>query len=218
MGYKGVAYTVTEVDRLKVPEGDYKHASPTGKFPAILDDGKSIWDSTDILYHIEQNYDGPKLIPDNPRDAAIAHAIEEWADESLYFYEVLMRLGWKHNQGPMLDYLVSSMPGVPREQLEAMVDENVGNLTNLQGVGRKPREQILSDVARHFEALDNLLDQRQWLVGDTPSIADFAVIGQMTALLFATECQEALAKTENIASWIDRLKEIAPMDTAIETS
>ncbi len=214
MGYKRIAYRVTEVERLQVPQGKYKHVSPTGKFPAILDGDKAIWDSTDILHHIDQNYDGPAVIPTNPRDAAMAHAIEEWADESLYFYEILMRLAWKHNQGPMIDALAASMPNVPREQLEAMVDDNVGKLVEAQGIGKKPREQILSDLDRHFGALDALLDGHDWLVGNTPSIADFAVIGQLTALLYAKEGNEALAQTRNVEGWIARLQDIAPLEAA----
>ena len=82
MGHKGIAYRVTEVERLQIPQGEYKHVSPTGKFPAILDGEKAIWDSTDIVHHVDQSYAGPAVVTSNPRNAAMAHAIEEWADES----------------------------------------------------------------------------------------------------------------------------------------
>lgn len=81
LNYKGLDFEIREVGRAKVAQGDYGHVSPTGKFPAIQDGDTAVWDSTDILYHLEAAHGGPSLIPAVARDAALAHAIEEWADE-----------------------------------------------------------------------------------------------------------------------------------------
>ena len=75
-----------------------------------------------------------------------------------------MRLAWKHDQGSVIGGLAASMPNAPGEQLEAMVGDNVDKLFEAQGIGQKPREQILSDLDRHFGALDALLDGHDWLI------------------------------------------------------
>ena len=212
LNYKGVAFESHDVARAKVAEGEYKHVSPTGKFPAIMDDEQAVWDSTDIIYHLEANHGGPSLVPSNARNAAIAHAIEEWADESLYFYEMTMRLTWEHNLEAALDEFSKSLPGVPREQLRPMIIQATTQLTQAQGVGRKPKEQVVADVERHFAALDALLNGSDWLVGDAISFADLAVMGQLTALRYAQEAEAALESTSNILDWIDRVNSVAPRD------
>ena len=154
LAYKGLAYDVHEVDRPAVPGGQYVAVSPTGKFPAIDHDGQTVWDSTDIVLHLDHAFPDRRLIPADPRDAAFAHVLEDWADESLYFYEMTMRLAWAHNLDASLDEFSAGMPGVPREHLRKGILEGVGALTKAQGLGRKPPEQVTADVERHFAALD----------------------------------------------------------------
>ena len=215
LNYKGIAFDVHEVDRARAREGEYRSVSPTGKFPAILDDGKPVWDSTDIVHYLEAKGEGPSLVPSKPREAALAHAIEEWADESLYFYEMTVRLSWEHNLEAALDEFTETMPGVPKPQAKELILKSVGQLTRAQGVGRKPREQVVADIHRHFGALNALLDGRDWLVGDSLSYADLAVIAQLNALLYAEEAQAAVATldasgNDNVTRWMRRVGAAAP--------
>ena len=213
LNFKGIAFDVHEVARAKVGEGAYKDVSPTGKFPVIVDDGQAVWDSTDIIFHLERKHLGPNLVPSDPREAAIAHTIEEWADESLYFYEMTMRLSWEHNLEAALDEFAESMPGVPKPQLKTMILNGVAQLTQAQGVGRKPRDQVVGDVERHLGALNALLKGRDWVVGDALSYADLAVIGQLNALLYAEEARAALSAlqdSDEITPWMRRLDRVAP--------
>ena len=210
LNFKKLEFEVVEVDRLRVSSGDYDDVSPTGKFPAIKDGVESIWDSTDIIFHLEKKYPEHPLVPHDKRDAGLAHAIEEWADESLYFYEMTMRLSWDHNLEAGLDEFSAGMPGVPREQLRTMILESVGQLAHAQGIGRKPRDQIVADVKRHFDALDSLLEATGWVVGEQISYADLAVVSQVNALLYAREAQEMFAETTHVQNWMDRIDAVAP--------
>ncbi|MXX28833.1 MAG: hypothetical protein F4Z45_03775, partial [Gammaproteobacteria bacterium] len=82
-----------------------------------------------------------------------------------------------------------------------------------QGVGRKPRDQVVGDVERHLGALNALLKGRDWVVGDALSYADLAVIGQLNALLYAEEARAALSAlqdSDEITPWMQRLDRIAP--------
>ncbi|MDE0192212.1 MAG: glutathione S-transferase family protein [Gammaproteobacteria bacterium] len=210
LNYKGISFDIHEVARARVAERHYERVSPTGKFPTIEDGDTIVWDSTDILYHLERAHGGPPLVPSSARDAALAHAIEEWADESLYFYEMTMRLTWEHNLDAALDEFARTLPGVPKPRLKSLIVEAATGLTEAQGVGRKPRDQVVRDVVRHFEALDGLLDGRTWLVGDALSIADLAVIAQVNALRYAKEAEAALTGTHHVLGWIDRVDLAAP--------
>ena len=46
LGYKALAYDIHEVERSAMPAGRYAAISPTGKFPVIDHDGRTIADST----------------------------------------------------------------------------------------------------------------------------------------------------------------------------
>lgn len=212
LNYAQLSFDAHEVIRADVPNGTYKKVSPTGKFPALLDDETPVWDSTDILIHINGLSPALPIIPIDAKQQAFAHVIEDWADESIYFYEVLMRLSWPHNLENALEEFAESMPHVPRDQLKNLIVEGTTKLTSAQGLGRKPKEQIIEDVRRHFFALEQLLNGENWLAGTShPSNADFAVSGQLSALLYAKEAKEIYENCEQIKAWLSRLDEVAPI-------
>ena len=146
LNYKDLSFEVHEVTRAKVPEGAYAEISATGKFPAIRDGDVVVQDSTDILDYLDRTYPEKLVRPTDAREAALAHVFEDWADESLYFYEMTARLAWEHNLKSGLGEFATSMPDIPREQLKKMILEGVGQLTSAQGIGRKSRETVVADI------------------------------------------------------------------------
>ena len=212
LNYKGLAFEVHEVARAKVAEGAYADVSTTGKFPALKDGETVVQDSTDILEYLDRAYPDKPVRPTDPGDAALAHVFEEWADESLYFYEMTARLSWEHNLETCLDGFMASMPGMPRDQLKKAILDGVGQLTAAQGVGRKPRETVVADIQRHFKSLDQILQNKEWLVGDRLSSADLAVVCQINALLDAQEARSALEETSKVKDWMARIDDTAPQN------
>jgi len=49
------------------PDPGFRAASPLGKMPAMHDDGYDLADSTAICHYVDAAYDGPRLIPEDPR-------------------------------------------------------------------------------------------------------------------------------------------------------
>lgn len=206
--YKGLEFVESNVPRDRVAE--LAHISPTGKFPAIEDGAVAICDSTDIIRHLDRRYRTKPLIPGDARQAGLAHALEEWADESLYFYEMAVRLTWEHNLERAMPEFEREFPGVPTEQLKTRIMEGAGNLVRTQGLGRKSRSQVMSDLLRHFEALDGLLETSEWLAGPVISVADLAVLAQLNAMLYADEARAMLEASKNIKAWMARTNAVAP--------
>lgn len=206
--YKKIEYELHEVPRAKAAE--YSRVSPTGKFPAIDDDGTAVWDSTDIAYYLEAKAPERKLLPDDPRDAAIVHVIEDWADESLYFYEITMRVAWEHNAPKVAAEFAATMPGMTAEQVLPLVTAAAQDLTTKQGLGRKPQDQVVRDVERHVKALEGLLGSGDWLVGSALTLADIAVAVELNALEYAREGEEILKASAPVSAWRARVDEIAP--------
>lgn len=213
LNYKKIEFETHEVDRAKAAAGEYSRVSKVGKFPAIDHDGTIIQDSTDILEYLDATFKDRPLAPQTIRDSALAAIIEDWADESLYFYEITVRLAWAHNLDRALDEFAPSFPHLSRDDLRAYFLDAAGKLSAAQGVGRKSRSTIIRDLERHFGALDDLLEGQNWLLGDTLSAADISATAQVSALLYADEARTIVEQCRNIAAWRDRLDLLAPSET-----
>ena len=100
LSFKGLDYNIEEVNRLKTKQ--YRDVSPFAKFPAIDIDGNKFCDSTDIAYALDEAFPEKRIIPEDDLLRSKVHIMEDWADESLYFYEMTMRVSWKHNAKKML--------------------------------------------------------------------------------------------------------------------
>jgi glutathione S-transferase len=208
LAYKGVTYRTIEVERTKIAE--LKAISPCGKLPALEHAGRAVWDSTTIAYYLDETFPEPRLVPMDPKAAALVHVFEDWADESLYFYEVTMRLAWPHNIDQVLREFAVGLPGVPLETIRARVLDGAQTVTQAQGLGRKARAEVTEDVRRHFLALDRLLGHGGWLIGDQLTLADIAVGAQVGALLYAQEVEAMFATALHVRDWLARLDAIAP--------
>ena len=69
----------------------------TGKVPAVEIDDDFITDSTDIAHALDERFPDPPLLPADPHQRGLVHAIEDWADESLYFIGLYYR--WFEAEG-----------------------------------------------------------------------------------------------------------------------
>jgi glutathione S-transferase len=208
LAFKGVDFRTVEVERAKIAE--LQAISPHGKLPAIEHAGRAVWDSTLIAYYLDETFAGPRLVPADPQAAALVHVFEDWADESLYFYEVTMRLAWPHNLDAVLPDFAVGLPGLPLETIRARVLEAAQAGVRAQGLGRKTNAEIAEDAARHFRALNRLLERGGWLVGDQPTLADIAVGAQVGALLDAQEVEPLFAAAPQVQDWMARLDAVAP--------
>jgi len=206
---KGLDFTLHEVPRAEIAK--YAWVSPTGKLPAIDHDGHAVWDSTDIAHYLEAHFPDPPLLPRDRAERARVHVLEDWADESLYFYEMTMRLAWEHNaRRKVVHEFVATMPGISVEAALAHITKAVGAITTTQGLGRKPRSQVVLDAERHLEAIDGLVAEGDWLVGDHPTLADLAVASQVDALRYAEEAEAVVARLPALQAWIRRVDQVAP--------
>lgn len=203
---KGVEYRVREV-----PVGSalsaVRRINPAGKLPCLEHDGRFVADSTDIAYYLERTFPTPPLLPVDPAQRGLCHVFEDWADESLYFYEMRLRFTLPHNARRWVPALVHADNALVRLLAPRLVPRMMRRLTRQQGVGRKSVGQVLVDVERHVEALGAWLGPRDWLVGDALSLADLAVFAQLDCLRGAQEGGEILAQNERVASWMDRVDE-----------
>lgn len=203
MRLKGIAWDSVEVPL--APPGKYKAVSPTGKFPAVdFGGGKIVVDSSEIIAHLESLVPTPALIPADPAARADALILEDWADESLYFFDIVMR-NWPQNRDLFIDDLLHAETGLKRSVIANFIPGTIRKIGTTQGLGRKSQAQVTADLARHYDCLAGRLGQRDWLVGDTISIADLGVRAMVFVLDRTIEGKALSAARPVLAAWSARV-------------
>jgi glutathione S-transferase len=201
--YKGIEFRVREM--LFSQQEANLEVSPTHKFPVIEVDGARVVDSTDIAYYLEERFPRPPLIPDDPAERAHMHIIEDWADESLFPYDMAMRFLWEHNVPLVIDdifkYETPEFQKLVADTVPAQVREQLVR----QGLGRKDRDAILRDVRRHVQAVDALVSRSDWLIGGALSYADIAVRAMFYVIGRAVEGAEMFREHPAILDWQARV-------------
>lgn len=208
--YRRREVKIAEVGRLK------KTVSPTGKYPALEIAGRRIVDSTDIALEIEALFPDPAIYPADPRRRALAHMIEDWADESLYFYEMTMRFTWPENAKRFIPSLLKAEGAFLKAVGPRLVPGALGRIVKAQGVGRKTKGQILAEVERHTEAVSAWLGEDAWLAGGALSIADIAVFVQLACIRQTPEGAAIIGRFPAVEDWMARTDKATGDSTAVE--
>ena len=191
-----ILQTITRVNRL----------NPISRVPTLDDDGKVIANSADIARHLEERFPEPPLVPHATAERALVQILEDWADQSLYFYEARLRFTFAANVERTADLLLAGEEaGLIRRIGALAAPRTMRNILAKQGIGRKSEEEVLRDVARHAEAIAGWLGTREWLVGDRLTLADIAVFAQLAAIRATNEGEKILTAQPTVLSWMERV-------------
>jgi glutathione S-transferase len=204
LNWKRIAYTIHEVPLLEALTS-YKKVNRIGKVPALEVDGRVVADSTDIAYYLDERWPERPLLPRDPADRALCHFLEDWADESLYFYELRLRFTFPRNRARWITALLAHDNAVMRAVGGPVVGSSVARSCRAQGVGRKPEEMVLRDVDRHLDALGAWLAGKSWLVGAGLCLADLAVFAQLRCIDCAEEGHARIEARPVVRDWMARV-------------
>ncbi len=199
--FKGIAFQIREVSLV----AGMQH-SHTGKLPAIVLDGQNIDDSTQIAHALERLFPEPRLIPRDPAARALCHVLEDWADESLYFYEMGLHFSFAENVNRRLEKLTQQESPLRRRLLKRVLPRILRTYLWAQGTGRRGRARILEDVTRHVQSLADLLERREYLVSDELTLADIAVCVQLNAMCETQAGRDICARQPRVTSWLARVR------------
>jgi glutathione S-transferase len=205
--YKKVPFETREVTLFDVTSGALRRRNGTGKLPTLEHDGRLIADSSDIARYLEERFPERPLVPRDARLAAECHLLEDWADESLYFYEVYLRFLVPENARRWIPALLHADGAPLRTIAPLVVPRALRQTLDQQGLGRKTLAQVLADVERHVGALDAKLDGRAWLVGDSITLADIAVFAQLFCVQGAVEGARVLDAHPAVVAWMKRVED-----------
>lgn len=202
LSYKKIPFDTYEWPLTEVPR--IQERNPTGKLPFVEWDGEIIADSTDIALAVEERVPEPALIPHDPLQRALVLALEDWADESLYFYEMCLRFGGD-DFDRTFSKVAAGLPEEMRSMMAPMLRENFRQVTSTQGVGRKPKEQLIRDVERLFDVIEELQRPTGFVVGSSLSLADIAIVCQAECISDSQIGAGALARRPALQEYFRRI-------------
>jgi glutathione S-transferase len=183
--------------------------SPKGQIPFIvLDDGQAIADSTFIRFHIEQEYGVDLDEGLDPVERATALAVEMLCEHQLAPAATYFRWMVPENFAKGPAHFFDGMPDGQREAVIADVLARVKAAFMARGVGRHTIPEITALATRAFKAIETIMGDKPYLMGDAPCGADaflFAcLIGSMTPY-FDTPGRDAALKFPTLAAYVSRM-------------
>jgi glutathione S-transferase len=155
--------------------------APKGKAPYLVDGDKIIADSHFILRHLETahgvDFSGGYAAEELAKGWAVARMLEE----HLYFLSIQYR--WLDDanfwKGPYQFF--SDAPGPIRPIIARVVRSKVRKTQHMQGLGRHTADERLILGKGDVDAVEAMLGDKSYFLGDQPSGVDASVCGFLWA-------------------------------------
>lgn len=190
---------------------DFSRWNPqTKKMPVIELEGTRTYDSTLIIRRLDELVPEPPLTASDNATAAAQRHLEDWADESLYWYGMALR--WKpKNMRATSAQIFGTLPTAARAIASLILPRQIRATTLAQGLGRLPEELLIGELARHLDDLVTILGEQPFFFADRPSIADLAVYGQFQMLGSGPtpEAAALISERQALVSHMDRVEAAA---------
>lgn len=203
---KGLDFKAHEIDlaRQEQHSAEYLRLSPQGVVPALLHDGRALYESGTICEYLDAVYPDPPLCPDDPYERALMRNWVRYVDGLI---GNLIRFNWRHG-------LQQRAAAMSDAELEAMIAKipSAERREAWRRVARRPYTEDELDEARAnlVKMLDRMEEMMQdgWLVGGQFGLADIATAP--FAIRIAEEiAPDAMSETARpkVAAWWEALQE-----------
>jgi glutathione S-transferase len=146
---KGIDFEVHEVDLSNKSE-EFLSVSPYGKVPVLSVNGTYLYESNVVNEYLDEVYDSPKLMPQNPEERALVRSWMAFADA--YFFASVYRV----RMGLQRGYSEDEIQGVKEKLYDALLRLE----HQLEGGEYLVGEYTLADIAHagNFHRLRELAE------------------------------------------------------------
>ena len=215
---KGIPYQFVSMT-MSTFEGEIRQQTGIAQMPALqLGDGRWMTDSTPIIDWFETEHPTPAITPTDPVQRFFSLLLEDYADE--WLWRPAMHFRWYNDEGAMYASrrLVNTMgadaPG-PGFIKRFMIRRRQRNYTVGDGITEQNRLAVESIYDRNLAALEAILQQRPYLLGASPSLADIGFMGSMFRHFGEDPLPSEIMRQSApaVAEWIARLWNYKPAQT-----
>jgi glutathione S-transferase len=184
LDYKGLEYRKIEVTP-GVGQLELFRLSGQRQVPVLKDGETYVADSTEIAFYLERKYPEKPIIPAEPVARGQCLLMEEWADESLGSKgEVAFVGAFNQNQNFRTAFLPRETPNFLKSLVEAVPGDILTLLGTGVGFGQEAVKDAQKALKQDLAALCLILENRPYLLGEEPTLADLTVAALSTLLKF----------------------------------
>ena len=177
LDYKQLPYKTVEVTP-GVGQIDLLQLSGQRKAPVLKDGNEVIPDSTAIARYLDEKYPDRPLMPTDPKLKGLCLALEDWADESLGIQGRKAMIGaFSQHPNFRTALLPVNTPDLVKNLVGAVPGDVLGFFGAGVGFGPDDVKEAITILKQALESLCLMLQDGAYLVGDQPTLADFAVAG-----------------------------------------
>jgi len=168
--------------------------SGTRLMPVVVTpEGEWLWDSTPIAFEMDRRFPESALLPPDPVLAVTARILEDFFDEWPTRHAVHFRWLYGEDIAVAGESIARDLAGIPQdaapdEEGRALVDRAKTTVAEWGrrtaesvGAGAHARGEIENDWIRLVELLEQHVRRHSFLLGDRPSLPDFALFGALHA-------------------------------------
>ena len=222
MNYKGIPYK-----RMRVNMNAYMNVIPEKVgmtiIPVLLTPNDEVMqDTTPIMESMEAEYPEKSCIPTDARLAFFMWLLEEFADEYAVRFSMHYRWGNELNRDALSHRLARTMcygvPDIHPSQASSMIlDRQSGFDTALGLTSNEIRDSLDQQLLDLLAILDKHFESYQFLLGNKPSLADFALYGHLFAHLFNDPYSARIMEHHGArtCNWMDTITEFGDTRGAI---
>jgi glutathione S-transferase len=192
MGFKGLSWGSVKIPVI-MPKPDVVALTGGYRKTPVMQVGADVYCDTALIARlIDQYQPTPSLYP---ASAPLAPILAQWADSTLFWTAIpyaMQPVGAAH-----------IFQGVPPEVLKAFAADRAPFTA---GMKRQTGADATAALGQYLSTLDTqLADDRPWLLGDAPSIADFAVAHCCWYVRRAGPLADILKPLQRLSDWLDRM-------------
>ncbi len=208
--YKGVPYSLhgmpyDRADELKEKVGSIQ-------MPIVdREDGRWMSDTSPILLELEKELPERPIVPEDPVVAFIALLLEDYADEWLWRSAMHYRWSYRYSRELLSNILVdeiSTPVPFPRFIVRRMIRRRqIKYFTKRDGVTAETWDHVEQGYFNALDGLSRVLEERPYLLGSKPSIADFGFMAPMFRHFSQDPDPEEIMRTRAplVYEWVARM-------------
>jgi len=181
--------------------------APKQKLPVLIDGGKTIADSDFIRAHLETSCNIDFDAGLTPEQRATSRAVIRMVEEHLYFALVCDRWLNDANWAQVRVRFFSKIPAPIRGFITKQIRKQVRAQVTAQGMARHSVAEQLVRADKDLIAIADILGDKPFLFGDTPTAADASVVPMLGAIAGSptpTDLSDRVNKDHTLMAYLER--------------
>ena len=184
--YKSVPFDW--VPRTQETEDELKRVSRFATLPVLVTaSGFAVHDTTPLIEALEADSPEPSATPSDPIIGFLACVLEEYADawlaKTVFHYRWTRKKDQRLAAQRSIDDYYTVTPPADRKAAEDLAIETMGAQLKTMQLDGELGDVLEKSFKRFVKLLDEHLKKHLFIFGERPSIADFAIAGQLIQMM-----------------------------------